>query len=148
MEEALSRLKTINLANIKSAKDLGLQIGYTDEQFLNFAQQADLSGDVLQQYKDYISASSAATSAFGTTLKSIAANMGIMLAVSVGINLLMKAVDALVVTEKEVLEAADSAKNKITELNQTYEASRKKVGDYAKTYDKLSKGIDNSIIRI
>ena len=72
LEEALSRLKTINLANIKSAKDLGLQIGYTDEQFLNFAQQADLSGDVLQQYKDYISASSAATSAFGTTLKSIA----------------------------------------------------------------------------
>ena len=90
MEEALSRLKTINLANIKSAKDLGLQIGYTDEQFLIFAQQADLSGDVLQQYKDYISASSAATSAFGTTLKSIAANMGIMLAVSVGINLLMQ----------------------------------------------------------
>lgn len=67
--DALNALKDINMQNVISAEQFGKRIGYTNEQFFSFAKQADLSGDVLQQYKEYSVSASTATSKFGAATK-------------------------------------------------------------------------------
>lgn len=93
-KSALGKLKNVVMDNMTSAKDLGEMVGYTDEQFFKFAKQADMSGDLLKQYEDYMKKAAKATSAFGTTLKSIGANLGIMLAITVAMQVAMAAIDA------------------------------------------------------
>ena len=59
---AISKLENQNLANISNANELGQIIGYTNEEFFKFAKQADLTGDILQQYKDYTANATQSTS--------------------------------------------------------------------------------------
>lgn len=134
VEEALLRLKTADIANTKSAKDLGMQIGYTDEQFFKFAKQADLSGDVLQQYKEYVASSSTATAKFAATLKSVAANLAIMFAVSLAIKGIAWAYDEIVRRQENLnkkaadsTEAYEAIQNEVQRLNQELDTANSRI---------------------
>lgn len=110
-------MKGTNLDNINTAEELGLSIGYTNEEFFKFAKQADLSGDVLEQYKVYMQSASTATSKFAATLKSVAANIGIMLAINGAIRIASAVWDAWNVTVEESQEKIDNINSRIEELN-------------------------------
>lgn len=127
VESALDKLKTKNLLGITTAKQLGEAVGYTDEQFFKFAKQADLSGDLLQQYKDYISSASTATSKFGAALKSAAANIGIMLAINAGIQLLAWGYDQVVHRQENLNKAASESAKKYQELQSEVESLNDKL---------------------
>ena len=57
-----------------------------------------------------------ATSAFSATLKTVAANIGIMLAINVAIQLVAKAWDKLNVTVEESQEKLQETKSRLKEL--------------------------------
>lgn len=105
------------MQNIVSAKQLGERIGYTNEEFFKFAKQADTSGDILQQYKDYIGKASSSTAKFAATLKSIGANIAIMLAINLAIKAATELWDYYNVTVAEVQEEIDAINDKLSTLN-------------------------------
>ena len=108
------------MQNIASAEHLGKRIGYTNEEFFKFAKQADLSGDVVQQYKDYMNQASSANAKFTASLKSVAANMAIMLAVNVAIKAASKLWDTLNITVEEQEEKISELSSSIETLQSEY----------------------------
>ncbi|MEY8525151.1 hypothetical protein AALA90_19315, partial [Lachnospiraceae bacterium 38-10] len=108
------------MQNITSAEHLGKRIGYTNEEFFKFAKQADLSGDVVQQYKDYMNQASSANTKFTASLKSVAANMAIMLAVNVAIKVASKLWDTLNITVEEQEEKISELSSSIETLQSEY----------------------------
>ena len=129
VRDALDALNDINIANITSAEQLGKRIGYTDEQFFKFAKQADMSGDLLNQYEEYMKKAGKATSVFGSTLKSIGANLGIMLAITLAVQALSAAWDHLNVTMEEQQEIVDGLKTDIEGLKIEYDEFVKRAKD-------------------
>lgn len=113
-------LKDINLGEITSLEHLQKYIKNVDEDFFKFAKQVDMSGDLLKQYEDYMKKAGKATSVFGTTLKSIGANLGIMLAISIAVQALSAAFDYLNVTLEEQQEIVDSLTNEVEGLQTAY----------------------------
>ena len=101
MSTAISKLENQNLANISNANELGQIIGYTNEEFFKFAKQADLTGDILQQYKDYTANATQSTSHFAASLKNIAVNAGSILLINLAIQAGKLAWDNLNVTVEE-----------------------------------------------
>ena len=116
VETALNKLVGRNLETISSAEELGKIVGYTNEEFFNFAKQADLTGDVVQQYKDYINSTTTSTSKFASTLKSAAANMAIMLAINAGIKLIAWTYDQVAHRQENLNNAAIESVNAFKEV--------------------------------
>lgn len=104
-----------------TSEALGNRIGYTSEEFFKFAQQADLTGDILQQYKDYTANASLFTSQFAATLKNIAANAGIVLGINFAIQAGKLAWDALNVTVEEQEAKVNSLQTAYQNLQSEYE---------------------------
>ncbi len=104
-----------------TSEALGNKIGYTSEEFFKFAQQADLTGDILQQYKDYTANASLFTSQFAATLKNIAANAGIVLGINFAIQAGKLAWDALNVTVEEQEAKVNSLQTAYQNLQSEYE---------------------------
>ncbi|MEY8339468.1 hypothetical protein AALB16_15865 [Lachnospiraceae bacterium 62-35] len=119
IEAALNKLKNQTINNIISAKELGEITGYTSEEFFKFAKQADLSGDVLQQYKDYMAGASSSTSKFSATLKTTAANMVIMLAVNLVIQGITKIWDKYVNRVEKARERTDELFDEFKQMDDT-----------------------------
>ncbi len=104
-----------------TSESLGNKIGYTNEEFFKFAKQADLTGDILQQYKDYTANASISTSQFTATLKNIAANALPILAISTIIQLVQAGWDTLNVTVEEQEAKVNSLQAAYQNLQSEYE---------------------------
>ena len=104
-----------------TSESLGNKIGYTNEEFFKFAKQADLTGDILQQYKDYTANASISTSQFAATLKNIAANALPILAISTIIQLVQAGWDTLNVTVEEQEAKVNSLQAAYQNLQSEYE---------------------------
>ncbi len=118
---AISKLENQNLANISNANELGQIIGYTNEEFFKFAKQADLTGDILQQYKDYTANATQSTSQFAASLKKIAASALPILAISIIIQLVQAGWDTLNVTVEEQEAKVNSLQAAYQNLQSEYE---------------------------
>lgn len=127
----------MTLDNINTAEELGKRVGYTNEEFFRFAKQADLSGDVLEQYKSHMQSASSATSKFGTALKSTLANIGIMLL----FNGVIKAFT-------ELSQAAEKVRQKAKELGEEFKNFKSEIEDYKEKIEGLYKTINDSISSI
>ena len=136
VSNALERLKGQTIDNVKSAKELADMVGYNNQKFFEFAKQADLSGDLLQQYTDYMRLGTSAAKKFGAAIKSIGANMAIMLAINLVATFAYKAWDQLVNAAENATEAMDESvaayeesKSKIESLNKELEQTEKLIND-------------------
>lgn len=69
-----------------------------DTYFRTFLETWDGTGDIAEEYNRYMQSSSSATSAFSATLKSVAANIGIMLAINAAIKIVSTVWDTINVT--------------------------------------------------
>ena len=118
---AISKLENQNLANISNANELGQIIGDTNEEFCKFAKQADLTGDILQQYKDYTANATQSTSQFAASLKNIAASALPILAISIIIQLVQAGWDTLNVTVEEQEAKVNSLQAAYQNLQSEYE---------------------------
>ncbi len=99
-----------------------------DENLKNFLKTWDRTGDIAESYQQYLSNASSANAKFASSLKSIGANMAIMLAVNVAIKAAAKLWDTLNVTVEE-------QETKISELKTSYD-------DLKSEYDELSQKQD------
>lgn len=88
----------------------------TDNDFIKFLSTADTSGDLMVQYQKHLQSASTATSKFGAALKSAAANIGIMLAINVGIWAAGKAWDYFVNRVENLRKAAEESAKKYSDL--------------------------------
>ena len=120
-EKALLKLKDVDIASITTVQQLGKQINYTNEDFYNFAKQADLTGDILQQYKDYTANATQSTSQFAASLKNIAASALPILAISIIIQLVQAGWDTLNVTVEEQEAKVNSLQAAYQNLQSEYE---------------------------
>ena len=114
-------MKDVDIASITTVQQLGKQINYTNEDFYNFAKQADLTGDILQQYKDYTANATQSTSQFAASLKNIAASALPILAISIIIQLVQAGWDTLNVTVEEQEAKVNSLQAAYQNLQAEYE---------------------------
>ena len=135
VKQALENLSTKTIFSAKTAEDLGKQIGYTDQKFFEFAKQADLSGDLLQQYTDYMRLGTSAAKKFGAAIKSIGANMAIMLAINAAITIAYKVWD-------HFAHAEENAKKEMDEAVAAYEENKSELDSINKELEKNKKLIE------
>lgn len=135
VRHALEELGRITIFDATTAEELGKQIGYTDQKFFEFAKQADRSGDLLQQYTDYMRLGTSAAKKFGAAIKSIGANMAIMLAINAAITIAYKVWD-------HFAHAAENAKEEMDEAVAAYEENKSELESINKELEKNKKLIE------
>lgn len=135
VKHALEELSGITTFTAKTAEQLGEQIGYTDQKFFNFAKQADRSGDLLQQYTDYMKLGASAAKKFGAAIKSIGANMAIMAAINLVTTVAYKVWD-------HFAHAAENAKKEMDEAVAAYEENKSELDSINKELEKNKKLIE------
>lgn len=135
VRHALEELGRITIFDATTAEELGKQIGYTDQKFFEFAKQADRSGDLLQQYTDYMRLGTSAAKKFGAAIKSIGANMAIMLAINLVATFAYKAWD-------NFAHAAENAKEEMDEAVAAYEENKSELESINKELEKNKKLIE------
>lgn len=135
VRHALEKLGRITIFDATTAEELGKQIGYTDQKFFEFAKQADRSGDLLQQYTDYMRLGTSAAKKFGAAIKSIGANMAIMLAINTAITIAYKVWD-------HFAHAAENAKEEMDEAVASYEENKSELESINKELEKNEKLIE------
>lgn len=135
VRHALEKLGRITIFDATTAEELGKQIGYTDQKFFEFAKQADRSGDLLQQYTDYMRLGTSAAKKFGAAIKSIGANMAIMLAINTAITIAYKVWD-------HFAHAAENAKEEMDEAVASYEENKSELDSINKELEKNKKLIE------
>lgn len=135
VRHALEELGRITIFDATTAEELGKQIGYTDQKFFEFAKQADRSGDLLQQYTDYMRLGTSAAKKFGAAIKSIGANMAIMLAINTAITIAYKVWD-------HFAHAAENAKEEMDEAVASYEENKSELDSINKELEKNKKLIE------
>lgn len=93
----------------------------SDENLKKFLKTWDGTGDIAKEYNKYLEQASSSTSKFSASLKNVAANMGIMLAITVALKLLGAAWDHFNVTVDESQAKVDDITTKLKELNEEYD---------------------------
>ena len=111
----------------------------TDNDFIKFLSTADTSGDLMVQYQKHLQSASTATSKFGAALKSAAANIGIMLAINVGIWAAGKAWDYFVNRVENLRKAAEESAKKYSDLETEISSINSELESTSKRIDELNK---------
>lgn len=93
----------------------------TDKAAVQFFTEVDNGKRKIKDIDDYIKKAEESSTAFGAALKNVAANMGIMLAITVVLKLLGTAWDYFNVTVEESQAKVDEVTAKLKELNEEYD---------------------------
>lgn len=101
---------------------LATHFGDVDDSVLNAAKSLQRGEISLDTFNETMNNSSTATSAFGATLKTVAANMAIMIAVTAAIKGVAWVIDEIVVTTAELEEAAKSSADELKNLTSKSES--------------------------
>lgn len=134
-KQSLERLKNVTSDDFNSIERLSQALRTTNKDFLEFAKQADRSGDLLQQYTDYMRLGTSAAKKFGAAIKSIGANMAIMLAINAAITIAYKVWD-------HFAHAAENAKEEMDEAVAAYEENKSELESINKELEKNEKLIE------
>lgn len=116
--DALNKLKGFNIQSVNSVEELKNAIGYATDDFYKFAKSADLSGDVMQQYKKHINPLPSAIGKITTSLKALATSAAIMFALSAVIKVVSAAWDKFNTTVVEAEEDLKETQSTITSLKE------------------------------
>lgn len=93
----------------------------TDKAAIQFFTEVDNGKRKIKDIDDYIKKAEESSTAFGAALKNVAANIGIMLAITVVLKLLGAAWDYFNVTVEESQAKVDEVTAKLKELNEEYD---------------------------
>lgn len=97
------------------------KLNVADKNFVNFLNDAKYGEKTLDNYKLYLKDIGEQTGKWSASLKSLAANLGIMLAITVAVKALSAAFDYLNVTFEEQQEIVDGLNDKISTLQSEYD---------------------------
>ena len=132
MENTIKVLSKLNLSDFSTDEIIAFANGMegVDSSFKSFLSTVDTSGNLMEQYQQHLFKANSQASKFSSTLKTVAANIGIMLANNLTIKGLSKAWDTLNTTVEE-------EEQKVTELKASYESLQSE-------YDTLSQKQDTT----
>lgn len=122
-----SKEPNTNLWNTNDLLKFADSVGGVDDSFKKFLSTADASSDLMAQYQKHLQSTTTATSKFGAALKSAAANIGIMLAINAGIQLLAWGYDQVVHRQENLNKAASESAKKYQELQSEVESLNDKL---------------------
>ena len=108
-------------------------INNTDKELINFLTDVDVGKRSIKDIDTHITSATFTTSKFGSALKSVAANMAIMFAVSFVINGITK-----------LIQAQEQARQATEEAAHTYDESAKSIDDYTKRYQDLQQALQDA----
>ena len=123
--KAFQKLSSLNIKNCEDFDALAKAVGYTDDNFVKFLKDTNYSEKTLENYQQYVQKSNSATSAFSATLKSVAANMAIMLAINAVIKAVAWAWDEFNTTVAETKSDLDETQSTISSLKTQIEELEK-----------------------
>ena len=164
-KEVLDKFKSLDLSNrnlfdfdasgkkVANWDKIAEAIGDVDDKALSYFKTLDDGNGVINNQSASIKGMSTYLQATGqsfnfaaikATLFNTALNAGIMLAVSIAIQVVVKAVDNYVHRVEKARERTAELFDEFKELNDTLEEHKKTVKELADRYDKLAKGVDLS----
>lgn len=123
--KAFQKLSSLNIKNCEDFDALATSVGYTDDNFVKFLKDTNYSEKTLENYQQYMQKANSATSAFSATLKSVAANMAIMLAINVAIKAVTWVWDKFNTTVAEAQSDLDETQSTISSLKTQIEELEK-----------------------
>lgn len=88
----------------------------TNDSLKSFLQTWDGTGDIAESYQNHLQQASTSTSKFASTLKNVAANMAIMLAINAGIKLIAWTYDQVAHRQENLNNAAIESVNAFKEV--------------------------------
>lgn len=118
VSNALNKLSDMLLRLIDNYESLTQAIGCSDDELINSMRDYAASGDILAQYENHLTSGASAASALGATLKSVAANFGIMLLVNSIIQFGINLWDDWNVTVEESQGQLDEITQKLAAFNE------------------------------
>ena len=107
--KAFQKLNSLNIKNCEDFDALAKAVGYTDDNFVKFLKDTNYSEKTLENYQQYMQKANSATSKFSATLKSVAANMGIMFAATLVIKGIAWVIDEVVHRQDKLNDAASAS---------------------------------------
>ncbi len=122
----LNRKPESKLWDTKKIKDFTKENKITDITFNKFLDTWDGSGQIADEYNKYLQKATTSTSKFAASIKSIGANIGIMLAISIAIKAVSAVWDSANVTVAEVQESIEELSSSISTLQSEYDSLRAK----------------------
>ena len=155
MQEVALISQNKSLTNVRGLLDeynLGCKnVGLTQQDFVQSVGQSNrVLGNYLSSVGDgeatmggYVkSMISAKLATVGLQAATIALNTAISMGVALAIQTIITLCDKLIVTEKEVAEAAEKAMSQYKEAQETLKSNKATIDEISSDYEKLSKGVD------
>lgn len=125
-----------------------------DENFLNFVEKVDSSGNIIEQYQQHLKDTSQATSTFssftkkaGNVIKGFTAGLasiGVNMAIGMLFNAAATAIDNWIHRVEKARERTAELLQEFSEMRETHSNHKETVANYADRFDELSKGVDLS----
>ena len=143
LENVRSLLNEYNLGckNVGlSQQEFAQSIGQSNRVLGNYLSGVGNGGATMGGYvKSLVSAKLATV---GLQAATIALNTAISMGVALAIQTIITLCDKLIVTEKEVAEAAEKAMSQYKEAQETLKSNKATIDEISSDYEKLSKGVD------
>ena len=111
----------------------------TNDSLKSFLQTWDGTGDIAESYQNHLQQASTSTSKFASTLKNVAANMGIALATTLAFKAIAYVIDQVVVTYQELKETAINAAEEFNNLKSKSESLNSELKSTGDRIEELEK---------
>jgi len=151
--EALRKYGELLNGSVAPADAFGQAMSGASDEAKNFAKSSDFASEKIAAFsasqKSAIKQTGVFKNAIGAlktamlSIGSMLVNMVIMFAVSEGINLLIKGIDALIVTSEEAKEKVEELASAWKESDDKLSSHKKTLDGIAEEYATLSKGVDS-----
>lgn len=130
--EKVGKIQTSQLPNVNWDKWCARN-NVANDSLKSFLKTWDGTGDVAEQYQQYLTRATSSTAKFTNALKNIGANM----AISAAISLAMSAVSGLI-------KASDEIAQKTKEVGDSFVSTKSEISDYKTQVESLYETINNS----
>lgn len=117
------------------------QFGNVDKNIIALAEDVANGKRGIGDLDEAFSSASKSSSAFGATLKSVAANVAIAFAVDIAIQGLIKLADYIIVTREEIEEAAQAAQSAVNSARENFNNIESTVSSVKDRYAELAQGV-------
>lgn len=148
IKNTFDKLNGVDLSNVKDFDALAKSLGITNTEVINFAKNTPAAEVSLDNFKSKMESSTKSASSFGSALKSIGGNLlsfginaGVMLAATLAIQAISKAVDEATLSLEEADEATEQMMSSFQSAKSEADSNAKAVADLKDEYASLMKGV-------
>ena len=121
-KDFIKYIESLDSIGDRNVKAIATSFGDVSESVIDAAQDLKTGKIGLDEFKNTTASATTETSAFGATLKTVAANIAIMVAITLAFKGIAWIIDQVVVTTAELEEAANNAANELSNIKSKEES--------------------------